>query len=216
MRIDYSPLHKRFFGPYKHTLFIFDENTYKHHSNKIIGAHFLVINKFIGEYADLYDTSPKNTLLKLKIIMVQSIKATINSMIDKINVTKSKTKNKSDTQAATTKYLPMLNDLDASKAATEKKSQLRGRQLALFQKQNPNLLDYNKMVETHKELLDDLETEIIENEKFVTLQGRLLKHRSLKASASRGGKGTRKKRRTKKRGVRRCNKTQRHRKTKKK
>lgn len=35
MRIDYSPLHKRFFDPYKHTLFIFDENTYKHHCNKI-------------------------------------------------------------------------------------------------------------------------------------------------------------------------------------
>ena len=35
MRIDYSPLHKRLFDPYKHTLFIFDENTYKHHCNKL-------------------------------------------------------------------------------------------------------------------------------------------------------------------------------------
>jgi 3-dehydroquinate synthase len=47
MRIDYSPLHKRLFDPYKHTLFIFDENTYKHHSNKIIA---LELNKSIKYY----------------------------------------------------------------------------------------------------------------------------------------------------------------------
>lgn len=47
MRIDYGTLHKRFFDPYKHTLFIFDENTYNYHSNKIIA---LDLNKSTKYY----------------------------------------------------------------------------------------------------------------------------------------------------------------------
>ena len=185
------------------------------YSNGIIGTHFQVINQLIGKYADLYDTSSKKTLLKLKIIMVQSIKATINSMIDKINVTKSKTKNKSDTQVANNRYIPMLDELDASKAATEKKSQQHGRQLILFEKNNPSYVDYDTKLLEYNDTLDELEN-AINNDSFDYLQYRLLQHRARKVSAKNGGKGTRKKQRTKKRGVKRCNKTQRHRKTKKK
>ena len=107
----------------------------------------------------------------------------------------------------------MLDELDASKAATEKKSQLRGRQLTLFEKNNPSFVDYATKLLEYNDMLDELEN-AINSDSFVNLQDRLLLHRARKVSAQKGGKGTRKKRRTKKRGVKRCNKTQRHRKTK--
>ena len=59
MRIDYSPLHKRFFDLYKYTLFIFDENTYKHHCNKI-NALDLKNSTQYNEYIIPYGESSKD------------------------------------------------------------------------------------------------------------------------------------------------------------
>jgi len=59
MRIDYSPLHKRLFEPYKHTLFIFDGNTYNHHRNKIIALELNKSTKY-DEYIIPHGESSKD------------------------------------------------------------------------------------------------------------------------------------------------------------
>lgn len=200
-------------------------------SNKIMGAHFNLINHYIQEYADLYSPGVNITSqMKLKIIMVQSIKATINYIISRQNAIMQKNQGVLSNIDANQRYIPMLNELDALKKSQDEYNAAAAggrRRMTTFNGKYPF---YSKTAYANK--LADYENEL--NELQSNLKNGLLKslqkqfdiHRpELSIGKPKSGVGGKKTRRIKpksnrkprkNRGVRRCNKTQRHRKTKKK
>jgi len=189
-------------------------------SNKIIGSHLQVINTFINDYANEVDTSTRSSSLKLKTIMIQSIKSTLNYMIDKQNVKKQKKHAVKSANTAAQKYIPILDSLDTLKIKYDEyidATNKGGRKLSIFKNKNESYdADaYADELREHNESLNNLEIEI-KRGNFTDLKPRLSNHISLKAGGRGGKKRTRKQRKSKKKSVRRCNKTQRHRKTKKK
>ena len=206
-------------------------------NHNIIGAHFNLINFYIEEYADLCNPGVKiSRQMKLKIIMVQSIKATINYIIDRQNVQMQKKQGVVSGIAANQSYIPILDELDALKKTQDEYNAAAAgssRRMTSFNEKYPlyDVVAYDNKLAEYKTELNELDSDLHKG-LLKHLQTRFYIHRPAKMEApssstgkSKSGFGGKKTRRTNlksnrktrnKRGVRRCNKTQRHRKTKKK
>ena len=170
--------------------------------------------------------------MKLKIIMVQSIKATINYIIDRQNVQMQKKQGVVSGIAANQIYIPILDELDALKKTQDEYNAAAAgssRRITSFNEKYPlyDVVAYDNKLAEYKTELNELDSDLHKG-LLKHLQTRFYIHRPAPSSStgkSKSGFGGKKTRRTNlksnrktrnKRGVRRCNKTQRHRKTKKK